>query len=70
MKRYHDKHILRKVFSPGERVLLYNSCSHLFPEKLRSKLTGPFTIHVVYLYEAVEIKNPKMVLFLKLTVND
>ncbi|KAH9801696.1 hypothetical protein KPL71_001121 [Citrus sinensis] len=31
MKVFHDKHILRKVFTSGQKVLLYNSRLHLFP---------------------------------------
>ena len=59
MKKYHDKHILKKVFSPGEKVLLDNSCLYLFSGKLRSKWTCPFTICTIYSYGAVEIENPK-----------
>ena len=31
----------------------------MFPEKLRSRWTGPFVVKVVYPYGAVEIENPK-----------
>ena len=34
MKVFHDKHILIKSFTPGQKVLLYNSRLHLFPGKL------------------------------------
>ena len=37
MKFFHDKHILRKSFTPSQKVLLYNSRLHLFPSKLRSR---------------------------------
>ncbi|XP_077247236.1 uncharacterized protein LOC143886953 [Tasmannia lanceolata] len=30
-KSFHDKHILRKTFQEGEKVLLYNSRFHIFP---------------------------------------
>ena len=35
-KLFYDKHILRKEFAPGTKVLLYDSKLHLFPRKLRS----------------------------------
>ena len=38
MKARHDKHILRKEFEPGQRVLLFNSRLKLFPEKMKSWL--------------------------------
>ena len=33
-KLFHDRHILRKEFTPGMKVLLYDSRLHLFPGKL------------------------------------
>ena len=59
MKKTHDKHIFRKSFSPGDRVLIYNSRLHLFPGKLRSRWTGPFLERTVYPYGAVEIEDLK-----------
>ncbi|KAH9725250.1 hypothetical protein KPL70_007801 [Citrus sinensis] len=32
MKVFHDKQIMRKSFTPGQKVLLFNSRLHLFPE--------------------------------------
>ena len=58
MKKVHDQHILRKTFSPGQKVLLYNSRLHLFPGKLRSRWTGPFIVHYAYPHGAVEIEDP------------
>ena len=47
-KVFHDSRISRKIFAIGQKVLLYNSCLHLFPRKLKSKWTGPFIIkHIV-----------------------
>ena len=34
MKQFHDKHLNRKTFIPGQKVWLYNSCLKLFPGKL------------------------------------
>ena len=59
MKVFHDKHILRKSFTPGQKVLLYNSRLHLFPGKLRSRWSGPFIVRTVFPYGAIEIENPK-----------
>ena len=40
-------------------MLLYDSKFHLFPSKLKSKWTGPFTIHQVYLNGSVDLLNSK-----------
>ena len=34
IKAWHDKHIMRKEFEAGQRVLLFNSRLKLFPGKL------------------------------------
>ena len=36
-KVFHDQAIMRKYFTPGQKVFLYNSRLHLFPGKLRSR---------------------------------
>ena len=36
-KLFHDRHIHRKEFFPGQNVLLYDCRLHLFPGKLRSR---------------------------------
>ncbi|XP_023770216.1 uncharacterized protein LOC111918823 [Lactuca sativa] len=36
-KVFHDKHITRKHFIPGQKVILYHSRLKLFPRKLRSR---------------------------------
>ena len=44
-KRWHDKRIKKKTFTPGDKVLLFNSRVKLFGHgKLRSKWEGPFTV--------------------------
>ena len=43
-KKWHDQRILRKEFKAGDQVLLFNSRLRLFPEKLKSKWSGPFTV--------------------------
>ncbi|CAM8908668.1 unnamed protein product [Rhodiola kirilowii] len=43
-KKWHDNRIVRREFNDSERVLLYNSRFRLFPEKLRTKWSGPYTV--------------------------
>ncbi|CAM8908300.1 unnamed protein product [Rhodiola kirilowii] len=47
-KNWHDKQIVRIEFNEGERVLLYNSRLRLFLGKLRTKLSGPYTVESAY----------------------
>ena len=41
------------------KVLFYDSQLHLFARKLQSRWVGPYTVHKVYPYRAVEIQDPK-----------
>ena len=59
LKRWHDQLIARKHFQKGDQVLLYDSKLHLFPGKLKSRWTGPFTIQEVYLNGSVDFLNAK-----------
>ena len=43
-KKWHDQKILRREFKAGEQVLLYNSRLKLFPGKLKSRWSGPYTV--------------------------
>ena len=36
-KAWHDKHIIKREFAPGQQVLLFNSQLQLFLGKLKSK---------------------------------
>ena len=47
MKIFHDKQIMRKSFTVDQKVLLFNSCLHLFPGKLCSRWSGPFIVHII-----------------------
>ena len=40
-------------------MLLYDSKLHLFPGKLKSRWTGPFTFQEVYLNGSVDLLNSK-----------
>ena len=43
-KKWHDRRILRREFKAGDQVLLFNSRLKLFPGKLKSKWSGPYTV--------------------------
>lgn len=58
VKRLHDKHITSHSYSVGDKVLLYNSKLHIFPGKLKSRWTGPYTITSVGNHGTFEIINP------------
>ena len=60
VKIFYDKHIIRKTFVPGQKVLLYNSRLHLFSGKLKSRWTGPFVVKTVFPHGAVEISDTKI----------
>ena len=51
--------IALKNFKQGDQVLLYDSKLHLFPGKLKSRWTGPFTIKEVYINGSVDLLNSK-----------
>nr|GEX90016.1 reverse transcriptase domain-containing protein [Tanacetum cinerariifolium] len=54
-KRIHDSKIKDRVFNVGDRVLLFNSRLKIFPRKLKTRWTGPFTITQVFPYGTVEL---------------
>lgn len=54
-KKFHDLHIQKREFLVGQQVLLFNSRLKLFPGKLRSWWSGPYTITQVFPHRAVEI---------------
>ena len=54
-KSWHDKHIIRKEFEWGQQVLLFNSRLKLFPGKLKSKWSSPFTMVQVFPFGGIEI---------------
>ena len=59
LKKWHDQLISRKHFKQGDQVLLYDSKLHLFPSKLKSRWTGPFTFQEVYPNGSVDLFNSK-----------
>ncbi|XP_062103091.1 uncharacterized protein LOC133814105 [Humulus lupulus] len=54
-KAFHDKHILRKSFVEGQKVLMYHSRLKLFPGKLKSRWLGSFSVTKVFPHGAVEV---------------
>ena len=58
-KAWHDKHIARKEFEAGQQVLLFNSRLKLFPEKLKSRWLGPFTVTQVFSHGGAEVTHPE-----------
>ena len=59
LKKWHDQLIARKNFNKRGQVLLYDSKLHLFPGKLKSRWTRPFTIKEVYLNGSVDLLKSK-----------
>ena len=57
-KAWHDKHLVKNEFKPGQQVLLFNSRLKLFPRKLKSRWSGPFMITQVFPYGSVELVHP------------
>ncbi|XP_028242068.1 uncharacterized protein LOC114420349 [Glycine soja] len=58
IKAYHDRKLLKRNFQLGQQVLLFNSRLNLFPKRLKSKWSSPFTIKYVKPYEAIELMDP------------
>ena len=63
MKRWHDNRI-KKEFTPGDKVLLFNSRVKLFRHgKLQSKWEGPFKVISTSSHRAVTLQNDEGMLF-------
>ncbi|XP_074321743.1 uncharacterized protein LOC141658889 [Silene latifolia] len=56
-KRWHDKRIVPREFQVGEKVLLFNARLRLFPGKLKSRWSGPYTVTNVSKFGSVELEN-------------
>ena len=55
-KKCQDKKILMREFKSGEQVMLYNSKLKLFPRKLKSRWSGPYTVVASTPFEVVTLK--------------
>ncbi|XP_062103389.1 uncharacterized protein LOC133814445 [Humulus lupulus] len=56
-KQWHDRRIKERAFEEGQQVLLFNNKLKLFPGKLKSRWSGPFTVREVYPFGAVLVKD-------------
>ncbi|GKF00353.1 reverse transcriptase domain-containing protein [Tanacetum coccineum] len=57
-KKPHHSKIKNRIFSVGDRVLLFNSHLKIFSEKLKTRWSGPFTITKVFPYGTIELSQP------------
>ena len=57
-KKWHDKHLIKRDFMIGDKVLLFNTRLKSFPGKLKSRWTGPYEIAKVFPFIAVEVTHP------------
>ncbi|GJT26556.1 putative reverse transcriptase domain-containing protein [Tanacetum coccineum] len=56
IKRWHDKRIKFPInYEKGDKALLFNSRLRLFPEKLKSRWYGPFSVSKDMKNEAIEL---------------
>ena len=55
-KKWHDQRILRREFKVGDQVQLFNSRLRLFPGKLKSKWSGPYTVVSSTNFRAVTLR--------------
>ncbi|XP_052724026.1 uncharacterized protein LOC128193880 [Vigna angularis] len=58
VKFYHDRKLIKRVFTLGQQVLLFNLRLKLFPGKLKSKWSGPLTVKEVRPHGAIELVDP------------
>ncbi|KAJ9546332.1 hypothetical protein OSB04_018875 [Centaurea solstitialis] len=58
-KFWHDRRIINRTFEKDQQVLLFNSRLKLFPGKLKSRWSGPFTIAEVGNFGTVDLVNPQ-----------
>ena len=56
----HDSRLKKdRQFKEGDLVLLFNTRLRLFPGKLKSRWSGPFTVKKVFPYGTVELTHPE-----------
>ncbi|KAJ9552912.1 hypothetical protein OSB04_016957 [Centaurea solstitialis] len=54
-KMWHDRRINHREFVEGQQVLLFNSRLKMFPGKLKSRWTGPYTVVKVSPYGTLDL---------------
>ena len=57
MKKWHDKHFVKKTFKEGDRVLIFNLRLKLFPGKLKYRWLGPYSVISVSPYGAIGLRS-------------
>nr|GFA88921.1 reverse transcriptase domain-containing protein [Tanacetum cinerariifolium] len=57
-KKLHDDKIKNRIFNVGDQVLIFNSRLKIFSGKLKSRLSGPFTISKIYPYGIAKLIHP------------
>nr|GFC63110.1 hypothetical protein [Tanacetum cinerariifolium] len=57
-KKLHDDKIKNRIFNVDDQVLLFNSRLKIFSGKLKSRLSGPFTIFEIYPYGTAKLIHP------------
>ena len=55
-KKWHDQKILRREFKARKKFLLYSSKLKLFPRKLKSRWSGPYTVITSTPFRAMTLK--------------
>ena len=63
VKVFHDKLIMRKAFVPEQKVLLYNSRLHLFPEKLKSDGQAHSLLKLCFYMEQQRYTTLRMIIY-------
>ncbi|GKC03119.1 reverse transcriptase domain-containing protein, partial [Tanacetum coccineum] len=56
-KKLHDTKIKNRIFNIGDQVLLFNSRLKIFPGKLKTQWSGPFTITEVFPYGIAKLSH-------------
>ncbi|GJS80581.1 reverse transcriptase domain-containing protein [Tanacetum coccineum] len=56
-KKLHDSKIKNRIFNVGDQVLLFNSCLKIFSGKIKTRLSGPFTITEVFPYGTAKLSH-------------
>nr|GEV60060.1 reverse transcriptase domain-containing protein [Tanacetum cinerariifolium] len=57
-KKIHDSKIKTRIYSVGDRVLIFNSRLKIFLRKHKTRWSGPLTITKVFPYGTVELSQP------------
>lgn len=70
MKVFHGKHIMRKSFTPSQKILLFDFHLHLFPDNLRYQWFSPFIVHTVFHIGLLKLRIQITMSLLKLMVRD